>query len=1191
MDIPEPPIVQEPTPPAEHSGGVSATVPSTLDDKSISRGVTPRLPRFADWILLVILVLAAFFRLSGLYWGEYQYLHPDERFLVWVGSDISPTRTETTINPDGSLTDKKIWIGWDEFFDTPNSPMNPVNRGHGFYVYGTLPMFITRMAVEWVYGHSGFNEMTDIGRALSAVADLLVIIVIYAIASRQYDRRVAALAAAFYAAMVLPIQQSHFFTMDTFINFFTLLALYFAVRISTDPRPWEIADGESDSPERPAGPRGAWQSISHHPLFLPSLGFGLAYGMAVASKLNAAPMALALPVAVLVRITSLPRPQRNQALARSILYLALAGLLSILVFRVCQPYAFSGPGFFGLKPNPQWIGNLKELRSQSSGDVDFPPAMQWARRDISFSAQNMVLWGMGVPLGALAWIGFIWAGLRMLIHHKKMEWRQHALLWSWTGLYFAWQSLALNPTMRYQLPIYPTLAIFAGWAIIAIWDAAKAANLLRWLTPGRLRGIALFTGGVVLLTTYGYAFAFTSIYTRPVTRVEASRWIFENIAGPINLPIETHAGKVNQLLPLSYDYPISPGFPLQTTFQSRASGILREIYIPHLRDNQSGDYLRTIRLEISNQADPQTPVASATLEANLTPQTDPRGDAYTLQLDAPFNLVEGQLYSLQLSVDGTPDQVAVDGEITLAVDTLEVVGATEAVETGGFILLSSQPFATELISSLDGYLTSLTIDQISVLSSGTDPLTLAVSITTPEGLIPGEELVDANERNSPLATVVGSVILNTNIPEPVDYEIPMDVPLPMTSRANLPASGISDLPATEFCSWLETLLANEGEWDDGLPLRMDTYDPFGGIYPLNLNFNMYWDDNADKQARFIRILDESDYIAISSNRQWGSLPRIPERFPLTTTYYRELLGCPEEQSIYWCYAVAKPGMFQGNLGFELVKIFQSNPKLGFIELNDQFAEEAFTVYDHPKVLIFKKSVDYNYAKMAGILNGVDLSHVLRIAPMRFPDRPADLMLSPERQAEQRSEGTWIELFNPASLLNRSQPLAVLVWYLSFSLLGWAIYPILRHLLPGLPDRGYALARIAGLLIFAYLAWLAGSLGLGYSRPVIALIYLLLLVAGLFMAIKDRQSLVNEFKHRWRYVLIVELLALAFFSVDLLIRLGNPDLWHPWKGGERPMDFSYFNAILKSTAFPPTIPGSQVVILTITTLDLFFWAHW
>lgn len=86
---------------------------------------------------------------------------------------------------------------------------------------------------------------------------------------------------------------------------------------------------------------------------------------------------------------------------------------------------------------------------------------------------------------------------------------------------------------------------------------------------------------------------------------------------------------------------------------------------------------------------------------------------------------------------------------------------------------------------------------------------------------------------------------------------------------------------------------------------------------------------------------------------------MPERYPLTTVYYRNLLGCPEETSILWCYSVAQPGMFEGKLGFELVAVFQSDPNLGSLRFNTQFAEEAFTVYDHPKVLIFKKQADYD----------------------------------------------------------------------------------------------------------------------------------------------------------------------------------------------------------------------------------------
>jgi hypothetical protein len=126
---------------------------------------------------------------------------------------------------------------------------------------------------------------------------------------------------------------------------------------------------------------------------------------------------------------------------------------------------------------------------------------------------------------------------------------------------------------------------------------------------------------------------------------------------------------------------------------------------------------------------------------------------------------------------------------------------------------------------------------------------------------------------------------------------------------------------------------------------------YGGIYKKELNLELYWDDNIEKLTRFTSTLNQSDYIFISSNRQWGTTTRVPERYPLTIAYYRNLIGCPEDKDIIWCYNVAKPGMFQGNLGFELVQVFESFPSLRNITINDQFAEEAFTVYDHPKVLI------------------------------------------------------------------------------------------------------------------------------------------------------------------------------------------------------------------------------------------------
>ena len=67
---------------------------------------------------------------------------------------------------------------------------------------------------------------------------------------------------------------------------------------------------------------------------------------------------------------------------------------------------------------------------------------------------------------------------------------------------------------------------------------------------------------------------------------------------------------------------------------------------------------------------------------------------------------------------------------------------------------------------------------------------------------------------------------------------------------------------------------------------------------------------------------------MSSNRQWGTTTRVPERYPLTTAYYRDLLGCPADKEVIWCYNVAAPGMFEGQLGYDLVEVVHLLPQPG-----------------------------------------------------------------------------------------------------------------------------------------------------------------------------------------------------------------------------------------------------------------------
>jgi len=1070
------------------------------------------------YIILMLLILAAgaYLRLVGLDWDEEQHLHPDERFLTMVESSISPVEN----------------LG--DYFDTPESSLNPHNRGHGFFVYGTLPIFIVRYVAEWL-GDAGYGQVYLVGRALSAMMDLAVVWLVYLTASRLYDGRVGVLGAAFYAFAVLPIQQSHFFTVDTFINFFTFLAVYFAVEIAN--RSPQVALDSEETVEEPA-PR-FWD----HPIFWPCVLFGLALGMAVASKINAVPVAVILPVAAIIYLSRLSSAERESEVLRVISFVILAGIISILTFRIVQPYAFSGPGFFGLKPNSLWIENMKSLQAQAGGDVDFPPALQWARRPVWFSLQNIVLWGLGPPLGILAWVGFLWMGWRVI----KGEWRSHILLWGWTAIYFIWQSLQWNSTMRYQLPIYPTLVIFAAWFVFAL--ARSKIEILK-----RVK-FAYVLGGIVLVTTFLWGYAFSRIYTQPHPRVEATRWMFQHFPGPIALNIQGEDQVYAQPLPIPQEFVISADAPYKTSFVAKQGGSLSEVYFPHVIDiNSKGSLL----LSVSSSLIAENPNAVQIISAGDLPSSKLNNDNFSISIDQDFSLEADQTYYFRFEVLGGIEEVDLCGPLQIQLQTSDSLFDQVIQNSPDCIIRYGQPYTLAFSPEVAGTLTNI----------------LPTQIVAEQSISHQDQILSFNLSNQPDGEPIASASVTSSFISQTDYRgeaytftlnQQVDLIKDDTYYLNLELRGDGEL------SLSGTALANESTWDDGLPLRMDGYDPYGGIYQGGLTFEMYWDDNEEKLGRFTSTLAQADYLLITSSRQWGTTTRVPERYPLTSEYYRQLVGCPVERSIEWCYNVAEPGTFDGRLGFELVQIFQSSPTIGSFKINDQPSEEAFTVYDHPKVFVFQKTANFDPAQVEEILGAVDLSKVIRVTPKKADSFPGNLMLPPDRLAEQRAGGTWSNLFNPEALHNRFQPLGVLLWYLSVFLLGLISYPLVRFSLPGLSDRGYPFARIAGFVILAYLVWVAGSVRIPFNRLTIGLGILLIALLSGYLALRQKDELLSEWQEKRKYYLIIEGLFLIFFLVMLLIRLGNPDLWHPWKGGEKPMDFSYFNAVLKSTSFPPYDP--------------------
>jgi hypothetical protein len=146
-----------------------------------------------------------------------------------------------------------------------------------------------------------------------------------------------------------------------------------------------------------------------------------------------------------------------------------------------------------------------------------------------------------------------------------------------------------------------------------------------------------------------------------------------------------------------------------------------------------------------------------------------------------------------------------------------------------------------------------------------------------------------------------------------------------------------------------TRVANETSWDEGLPISWRAPGT-GGLEPLVLE--SYDLDSAAKREQLARNLDRVQWVFISSGRSWQNIPRWPEKWPMMTAYYRAL--------------------FNGDLGFGLEKSFSSFPQLGPFQFPDANVEEALTVYDHPLVLLFHKTPEYDGEKVRAILDAVPL---------------------------------------------------------------------------------------------------------------------------------------------------------------------------------------------------------------------------
>lgn len=1013
-------------------------------------------------LLVFVMLLGGYFRFTGLNWDDFVRFHPDERFLT---GNTAPSLNRNFLSFTGTEPGEEQYqrclerypesSGIGGYFDSQCSDWNPHNVGQGLYVYGTLPLFTARIVAEVVADvnndaiWTGYDGIFLIWRTISAISDMFVILLVFFIGRQMHNRWVGLLAAALYAFAVFPIQQAHFGTADPMSNLFVTLSILFAVRTQDSGKLFDYG------------------------------GFGLAFGLALSSRINILPVVGLILVVAVLRILPIffgnvsPR-ERDRILMTNFAGLFLAGAITFFVFRLLNPYAFQGPGFFGILPNDRWLQDISEAQHLVSGNADSPPNFQWVNRiDYLFPWQNMVLWGMGIALGLTGWIAWVWSGWRVVF--GKTGATRNLLVFGWILVYFGWLGGNWVASMRYFLPLYAPFAVLAAWMIWELIQRTDRPRIRAWR-----RFAAVGFGAFVLIFTLLWALMYTNVYRHQATFVQASHWVWENVPGDFAMRIDGADDDVPLLnvafrnTLLDRDHPIETyvldgasqyvdNVPQTTTFTAYGSGTVSLVHAPHLGELNADEAPETVTITVTQSSEDDnsiTVLARATLIDNLSRTDHILGNPYDILFDQPFEVVEGETYNFNVSVSGGP------------------------IVTGSIMAYESQ----------------------------------------------WEESMPAKVCQMPDGLTL----------------------------ADDPPSGLN---SARDCN-------GRAPWE-GL---------------LNMySFNTDWEDVDFKRDRMLTILEQTDYIIVPTNRRYDSQSRNPSRWPLTTAFYDAL--------------------FNEELGFELVTYFQETFEFGPLRVSDQHLpiydspdwlnefepEEAFTVYDHPVVFIFQKTADYDSQAVTEFLFGVPLTRVNsgyygiytdpNIADVVVRDSytadqaPSLLEYTPDMLELQQDSGTWSDRFDRESWINTSGMIVtVVVWWLVVVLIGLIVYPLLWLLLPGLADRGYGFAKFLGMLLAGWATWYLATLRVPVwsQSGLIGAFAILACISGVIIW-RRRADMIAYLRARWRLLVIIEGLSLLLFVLFIFVRLTNPDLWEVTFGGEKPMDFAYFNGVLRSTIFPPIDP--------------------
>lgn len=431
-------------------------------------------------LLFAILLFGFTLRTFNIDWDKGYHLHPDERAIVLY---TLPLQFPPSLF---------------ELFSI-ESTWNP-----HFFAYGSFPLYLLKIISSYTTfidpQFAEYSKIQIIGRIISALFDTGTIFLVFLIGRQLFSKKIGVIAALFYTLSVLPIQLSHFFTVDTILTFFILATLLALLR------------------------------FYENPTIKKAISIGILFAFALATKISASVLIVSVGIALFTDILLIITNNTKKILWINIapqfakhifLYITIICLSTIGTYVILQPYTIIDFEEF-----------LKQTLAQQQMTKDaftFPYTLQYVGKiSYVYELQQIFLFGLGPIIATLAFIGsiiFTYISFKN-IHDKKNGKELIITVFFWS--YFLIVGSFAIGFMRYMLPVYPLLCIFAAIATKTIFHfTTNKFPLVKF-------PIVLFFSVLLLL----WPMSFMEIYKNPPTRHTATEWILQNIPPNKTIAIE-----------------------------------------------------------------------------------------------------------------------------------------------------------------------------------------------------------------------------------------------------------------------------------------------------------------------------------------------------------------------------------------------------------------------------------------------------------------------------------------------------------------------------------------------------------------------------------------------------------------------------------------------------------------------------